>query len=402
MKTKILLGPGLYDPKGNEAFLVKAIKEKAETILFDGSFSSFEQLMDRLPRGWEPDFIIIRDAEFYRMPANLENSPYPVIGLIGDYNLTLNRMLPILDVFDYFFCDTKGVRIFNKLGFDNCEFFCLYGYDPDVHRPYYKGDEKELDIIFVGNMNRAIQQERERYLYELARLGKRFRIKITTGVFGLEFAKLLSSARIVFNRSIRDEANMRFFEAAGCGSIVMNNHIQELDLLGFIPDKDYLSYNDLEEAITSFFEGNVREKEEELLSNMRNKIHLHTYRARAEALIDRIRTINIDTSQRRMLKYPAQIRLDRWQRYLSNEVNLRGGIKLNIFHPQIVAWAKHIVDNELEIKNFDMDMWFWWMDLLKNSGLEEYLRYFIEDRIFLTESVPVFENVKKEFSYYLS
>ncbi len=30
MKTKILLGPGLYDPKGNEAFLVKVIKGVAE------------------------------------------------------------------------------------------------------------------------------------------------------------------------------------------------------------------------------------------------------------------------------------------------------------------------------------------------------------------------------------
>ena len=30
MKTRILLGPGLYDPKGNEAFLVKAIKKVTE------------------------------------------------------------------------------------------------------------------------------------------------------------------------------------------------------------------------------------------------------------------------------------------------------------------------------------------------------------------------------------
>ncbi|HQK47414.1 MAG TPA: glycosyltransferase [Syntrophorhabdaceae bacterium] len=404
MKTKILLGPGLYDPKGNEAFLVKAIKEVAETILFDGSFSSFEQLMGRLPKGWEPDFIIIRDAEFYKMPVNLENSPYPVIGLIGDYNLTLNKMLPILDSFDYFFCDTKGVRIFNKLGFNNCEFFCLYGYDPDLHRPYYNSNEKEIDVIFVGNLNRAIQQEREQYLYRLARLGKHIKVKITTGIFGGEFAKLLSSARIVFNRSIRDEANMRFFEAAGCGSTVMSNHIQELDLLGFIPDRDYLTYtdNNFEETIISFFNGDVREKEEEFLSNMKGKIHLHTYRSRAEELINRLKMLHIDISQRRMLRLPIKDRMRRWQRYISDTVTIKGGINLNIFHPQIVAWAKHLIDNELEIKSFDINMWFWWMDLLKDAGLDEYLKYFIEDRLSLIESAPAFDNVKDEFRHYLT
>lgn len=397
---KILLGPGLRDPKGNEAHLVRAIKRVAETVVFDHSFISIDQLLFRLPRGWEPDFIIIRDAEFYKMPSKLEDSPYPVIGLIGDYNLTLNKMLPILGAFDYFFCDTKGVRIFNKLGFDNCEFFCLYGCDPKVHRPYYAYDDKELDVIFVGNLNRHVQQSREEYLYRLAQLGKRYKIKIATGVFGVDYARLLSSAKIVFNRSIRDEANMRFFEAAACGSVVMNNYLDELAMLGFEPNKDYLAYNDLEETIISFFTGNSKDKAEAIINNMKKKIIFHTYDSRAEELISKLKTLNIDISKRKMLCVPEQERLKRWQLYRSDVVQLRGG-QLNIFHPQIISWAKQLVDNELEVRNFDIDMWFWWIDLLKNSGLEEYLGYFVKERLSLLNSVDFFYDIKKELEKYV-
>ncbi|MBW1681774.1 MAG: hypothetical protein JRJ83_10090 [Deltaproteobacteria bacterium] len=90
---------------------------------------------------------------------------------LGDYNLSLGQMLPIMCCFDYFFCDSKGVRIFRKLGFQNCEFLCLYGFDPELHRDY--GLEKMWDVAFVGNLNHAIQQERESHLFRLARLADR-------------------------------------------------------------------------------------------------------------------------------------------------------------------------------------------------------------------------------------
>ncbi len=397
---RILLGPGLYDPKGNEAYLVKAIKKMAETIVFNGSFVSLEQLLSRLPYGWEPDFIVIRDAEYYKMPSNLEESPYPVVGLVGDYNLTLNKMLPILSSFDYFFCDTKGVRIFNKLGFDNCEFFCLYGYDPEVHRPYYRYEDKQIDIIFIGNLNRLVQQTREEYLYKLARLGNRYKIKIITGVFGADFARMLSRAKLVFNRSIRDEVNMRFFEAAGCGSIVMNNYIEELNILGFTPNEDYLVYKEPEDAIISFFDRNEKERAEVMLENIKSKLRFHSYDARAESLIERLRKLNFDASRRRMLGIPKKDRIKRWQLYRSDIIQFREK-QWDIFHPQIVAWAKHLVDNELEVKNFDTDMWFWWIELLKNSGLEGYASYFIKDRLELLSSVDFYHNVKNELEGYL-
>src|SRR5438552_9239992 len=75
--------------------------------------------------------------------------------------------------------------------------------------------EKDIDILFVGNLHPAVQNERLRWLGRLARLSGHRRVVIKQGVFGEEYRKLLSRARIVFNRSIRGECNKRVFEAAG-------------------------------------------------------------------------------------------------------------------------------------------------------------------------------------------
>jgi hypothetical protein len=58
---------------------------------------------------------------------------------------------------------------------------------------------RDIDVLFVGNLNPAVQPERLPWLMRLARLGKRRRVVIQSGVFGDAYRKLLSRARIVFN-----------------------------------------------------------------------------------------------------------------------------------------------------------------------------------------------------------
>src|SRR5262249_8992308 len=81
-------------------------------------------------------------------------------------------------------------------------------------------EARDIDILFVGNFNPAIQSDRLPWLARLARLGDRYRVQIRTGVFGEDYRKILGRARIVFNRSIRGEANQRTFEAAAAGTLL--------------------------------------------------------------------------------------------------------------------------------------------------------------------------------------
>ena len=76
-----------------------------------------------------------------------------------------------------------------------------------------------LFVLFVGNLHPAVQRERMPWLARLAGLGDRRRVVIQTGVFGEAYRALLARSRIVFNRSIRGECNLRVFEAAAAGAL---------------------------------------------------------------------------------------------------------------------------------------------------------------------------------------
>lgn len=395
MDMKLLIGPGLYDPKGNEAHLIKSLKKVADVKTFDSKYNNFQEVLNSLPNGWNPDAILIRDAEYYKIPPFLEVAEYPIFALIGDYNLTLNQMLPIIGVFDYFFCDTKGVRIFNKLGFYNCEFFCLYGYDPDIHKDY--GLKKDIDIVFIGNLNHMIQKKREKLLYHLAKLGKYFKVHIDTNVFGIDYAKMLNRSHLVFNYNIRDEANMRFFEAMGCNSIVINRHIEELDLLGFIPNLHYLEGKNLQESVFKFFHKWGIKKKECMKDAIKEILPQHSYNSRAEELVKRIKKLmnNNCVLRREFSLLSKKQREQRWRRYLLDEIEIKGMGKLHTFHPKMLEWQRYIVDNELKIENLDFSMWKWWIELLKVSGLYGPLLEFLMEKEELIEQFGCYKEILK-------
>ncbi|MHC1728115.1 MAG: radical SAM protein [Syntrophobacteraceae bacterium] len=375
---KLLVGPGLYDPRGNEAFLVKALKKVADVKTFGHNELRFDSVLRGLPSGWTPDSILIRDAEYYKIPPGLERAESPVFCLLGDYNLSLNQMLPVMGAFDHFFCDLKGTRIFRKLGFLNCDYFCLYGFDPEMHRDY--GLQKNWDIVFVGNLNHAVQQERESLLYRLAGLKDKYRLHIATGVYGADYARMLSSSTLVFNRSIRDEANMRFFEAIACGATVLNPHIEELDLLGFSPGLHYVAYNELEEAVDDFFARWPESRKREVGENARSALREHSYERRAQDLVRKMSSIRVDISQRELRQLPEEEIQRRWLMHHSEEPEIPGIGRMGRYDPKLVGWQTHLVNNELEIRNFDFMMWIWWVQLLASSGRYSYLTRFSDEK----------------------
>lgn len=377
-RVKLLVGPGLYDAKRNEAPLLKALRKVADVRIFDHTPDRFETVLCALPAGWTPDAVLIRDSEYYPIPPGLETADQPVFCLLGDYNLSFNQMLPIMGAFDHFFCDLKGVRIFNKLGFRNCEYFCLYGYDPEVHRDY--GLPKEYDVLFIGNLNHSVQQEREALLYRLARLGKKYRVHIATNIFGPEYAMMLNRSTLVFNRPIRCEINMRFFEALACGALVLNPHIEELDMLGFFPDRHYLAYDRLEETIDEYFGKWSESRKRKAQEDLRHVTAGHSYDNRACELVQRISEIRVDVSGRGLRSVAKEEASRRWEKHRSNGIEVSGLGHMDRFDPRLVAWQTYMVNNELEIRNFDFKMWTWWMELLAVSGLRTCLAGFLDEK----------------------
>lgn len=367
---KILLGPGLHDPKGNEAFLVAAMKRHANVRTFDAHG------IHQQPDDWTPDAVIVRDAEYYPIMPGIENVECPIIGLVGDYNLTLPRMLPIMGMFDHIFCDLRGVELFSKLGHRNVDYFCLYGYDPGLHRDY--GMPKNNDVVFVGNLNFAVQQDRARYLHDLLKLRDRYKIVIASNVYGEDYARLLNSARVVANFPVRGELNMRFFEAYGCGAVCMQPLSQELIDSGFDDYEDYTPIKDgdcesgLRYAIRYSRSDASREKFEEF-----------TYDRQAKELISNIDALlpTLAPKARKFRIMPDVEKNRRWAQYHAPSHDTPPwDNRLSLFDPRLVRYQKDIVDNVGDIPNFNFDQWAWWIDLLLANGYNNAAQEFMAEK----------------------
>jgi hypothetical protein len=92
--------------------------------------------------------------------------------------------------------------------------------------------ERDIDVLFVGNCHPAVQRQRLTWLGRLGRLADRFNIVIRDRVPRDEYRTLLRRAKIVLNRSIRGECNMRAFETIAGGALLLqereNAHVAEI------------------------------------------------------------------------------------------------------------------------------------------------------------------------------
>jgi tetratricopeptide (TPR) repeat protein len=96
----------------------------------------------------------------------------------------------------------------------------------------------------------------------VARLSKRYRVCLTSGIYGEDYVRLLNRARIVFNRSIRGEINMRVYEAGACGALMMyereNCEIRDLYREG----QECVLYGDDVEQLIEYYLAHESEREQ--------------------------------------------------------------------------------------------------------------------------------------------
>ena len=116
--------------------------------------------------------------------------------------------------------------------------------DPEKHRLY--PEEKILyDVGFIGNPS---YPERSALLNQIE---SKYKLLKTTSKPGEEYSRLLSRCKLLFNRSLANDMNMRVFEAMSVGRPLLSDVVSGQDDL-FNPDEHYISYenwNDLDGKI---------------------------------------------------------------------------------------------------------------------------------------------------------
>ena len=144
---------------------------------------------------------------------------------------------------------------------------------------------KTLDLAHVGSDNTSANPPRHRLLEAL-------RPRFPSHYFGTatpaEMVRIYSGARLVFNRSVNNDVNMRFFEATGAGAAlvtdpIIENGVEEL----FEENVHYFVYRD-EASLLSVIEDLLADPArcEAVGRAARQRVlERHTYRHRVSSLL---------------------------------------------------------------------------------------------------------------------
>lgn len=147
---------------------------------------------------------------------------------------------------------------------------------------------KDIDIAYVGSENAEMHPQRSALLDVL-------RAECASTRFGraspIEMGRIYADAKLVFNRSVKNDVNMRFFEAMGAGAVlltdrIVGNGVEDL----FEEGRHYLSYRDADNLLQLVRElladpVRLQSMSEEARSHV---ISSHTYQHRADELVSKL------------------------------------------------------------------------------------------------------------------
>lgn len=228
-------------------------------------------------------YLNIDDNIRYLFPKHLRPSVYWVIDTHMDYDWRLKKAR----MFDFVFTTQKeGADSLRRDGIKNVYWLPL-ACDPDIHKRY-ESLPKEYDISFVGNIHHS-----KKRMHYLAFLKKKLKDKnIFIGKASLEkMVMIYAKSKLVLNISIKDDINMRVFEALSCARPLLTDDLRNKGQKELFGDKPpfivYRSKGDLLRKIKYYL---CREDEREKIAKMgwQEAINKHTYLHRMQEIIQTV------------------------------------------------------------------------------------------------------------------
>jgi len=150
--------------------------------------------------------------------------------------------------------------------------------DPEKHK-LYDDEHVEFDVGFLGN---DTYPERRALLEKIA---SKYKLLRSTTKPGEEYSRMFSRCKIIFNRSMDNDLNMRVFEAVSIGRLLLTDKVDGIDelLTDGIHYVSYKDWDDLNDKISYYL---THEKEREKIAKAgANYVRAkHTYHHRLETI----------------------------------------------------------------------------------------------------------------------
>jgi hypothetical protein len=189
---------------------------------------------------FEPDLIFQGDHSTPLIHCGLESVTIPKVWLAIDTHLHRAWHRHYAAAFDLIFCAQQPmVPVMAEYG-RRAEWLPLFCQYPSEFLPW---DRRTFEVSFVGTLDAAANPDRVRLLDGLRQRG--IPLHTATGAY----TPLYRSSKIVINQAVADDLNLRFYEATGCGALLVTDRLSHSMNVILEEGVDFLSYvhNDAED-----------------------------------------------------------------------------------------------------------------------------------------------------------
>ena len=279
----ITTGPTI-EPSTPAAWNLRNMRESPSAHDVPTGFEvDLEQVLRDLPPEWTPDLFVWVESVHGYFPANIPGLECPTACYLIDSHLNLPWHVDWATRFDHAFVAQREYRsAFVRAGVPNVDWLPL-ACDPTVHGR--QDVPLRHDIGFVGSLT----EHHVRRQQLLARLGGRFDVHLERS-FLREMASTFSASKIVFNDAVKNDLNMRVFEALASGSMLLTDRAPGSGLDDMFLDREHLViYDDSDlEELAAYYLAHGEERKAIARRGREEVLRWHTYDHRSDALVDRV------------------------------------------------------------------------------------------------------------------
>src|SRR5262249_7590627 len=137
----------------------RAFNSVGSVDLAVGLDDTWESVCRRLPGDWRPDFVALY-LPYTTVPPCLWSAPVPLAGMAPAWPFVWHQLRHEAPRCDLVLTDAPGVEVMRRAGWDHVRAVNLHGLEPDSSQPPLADAERDIDILFVGNLHPAVQRER--------------------------------------------------------------------------------------------------------------------------------------------------------------------------------------------------------------------------------------------------
>jgi hypothetical protein len=283
-----------FKKNGHSVFVISDTPHSESNLMRSGAFNLPIVLKQY---GISPDLVLfIEGGSMQIFPGGLEQIPCMCAWYGIDTHMDYEKHLKICRVFDVSFI--AQLEYVGKLRLDgiNQVYWLPLAYDHGFMPNSVL--ERSIDVAYVGSMQQQMNPERH---HLIERLKKEFPNHYFGNANPADMERIYSSSHLVFNRSVRNDINMRFFESMGSGAVLLSNEIinNGADQL-FDNGIHYLTYQD-EESLVILVKELLRDPARCRAISETARTHIlnqHTYSHRSNEII---KIVDVDSEKKKIL-----------------------------------------------------------------------------------------------------